>query len=107
MQATYDPQKIRDVEMDISVVPSQSTPVYRALANDFLMQMFQAQAISVEQLLQVGDFPFSDELLQSIKSQKEQMEQGQVPEGISPELAQQVQAGANPEAMQMLQGAMQ
>ena len=107
MQATYDPQKIRDVEMDISVVPSQSTPVYRALANDFLMQMFQAQAISVEQLLQVGDFPFSDELLQSIKSQKEQMEQGQVPEGISPELAKQVQAGANPEAMQQLQTAMQ
>jgi hypothetical protein len=38
--------------------------------------------------------------LQSIKSQREQLEQGQMPEGISPELAQQVQQGANMQAAQ-------
>ncbi len=102
----YDPMRLRDVEMDINVVPSQSTPAYRAVANDFLMQLFQSQAISLEQLLQSGDFPFADSLLQSIRSQKEQVEQGQVPEGVSPELMQQAQQGANPEAMQMLQQAM-
>lgn len=102
----YDPMRLRDVEMDINVVPSQSTPAYRAVANDFLMQLFQSQAISIEQLLQAGDFPFADSLLQSIRSQKEQMEQGQMPEGVSPELMQQVQQGANPEAMQMAQQAM-
>ena len=105
-EVVYDPEKIRDVEMDISVIPSQSTPTYRAIANDFLMQLFDKQAISVEQMLQVGNFPFADQLLQSIQSQKEQLEQGQVPDGISPELMQQVQQGANPEAMQMLEGAM-
>ena len=105
-QVVYDPKKIRDVEMDISVVPSQATPAYRAMANDFLMQLWQRQAISIEQLLQAGDFPFADELLQSLQSQRQQLEQGKVPEGLSPELQQQIQQEANPEAMQMLQGAM-
>lgn len=105
-EVVYDPKKIRDIEMDISVVPSTATPAYRALANDFLMQLFQSQAISLEQLLQAGSFPFADELLQSIQSQKEQMEQGQVPEGVSPQLLQQMQQGANPDAVAQLQGAM-
>ena len=105
-QVVYDPMKIRDVEMDISVVPSQATPAYRAMANDFLMQLFEKQAISIEQLLRAGDFPFADELLQSIQSQKEQLEQGQVPDGISPLLQQQVQEQANMDAVQQLQGAM-
>lgn len=103
----YDPKKIRDVEFDLSIVESTSTPTYRAMTNEMLMQLWQAQAISVEQLLEHGDFPFADELLQSIKSQKEQLEQGQVPEGISPELAQRVQQGSNAQAVlqaqQMLQ----
>lgn len=111
VQVTYDPMKIRDVEMDISVVPSQATPAYRAMANDFLMKLFESQAISIEQLLQAGDFPFADELLQNIQSQKEQLEQGQIPEGLSPQLQQQIQQNmqqnADPEAISQLQGAMQ
>ena len=105
-QVVYDPMKIRDVEFDLSIVPSQATPAYRAMANDFLMQLFEKQAISIEQLLRAGNFPFADELLQSIQSQKEQLEQGQVPDGLSPELMQQVQQGANMDTVQQLQGAM-
>lgn len=107
VQLVYDPAKIRDVEFDLSIVPSQTSPVYRAMANEFLMELFKANAISVEQLLQSGDFPFADELLQSIQSQKEQLEKGQMPEGMSPELMQRAQQGVNadPRAMQMLQQA--
>ena len=94
-QIEYDPKKIRDVEFDLSITESTSTPAYRHLANDMLMQLYQSQAISVEQLLEHGDFPFADELLQSIKSQKEQLEQGKIPEGISPQLLQQAQQGTN------------
>jgi hypothetical protein len=106
MQVVYDPMKIRDVEMDISVVPSQATPAYRAMANDFLMQLFEKQAISLEQMLQAGDFPFADALLQNIQSQKEQLAQGKMPEGLSPELMQQAQQGMNPETMKLLQRTM-
>ena len=68
--------------------------------------MFEKQAISLEQMLQAGNFPFADTLLQSIQTQKEQMQQGQTPEGISPELMEQAKEGTNPEAMQLLQRAM-
>ena len=87
----YDPRKIQDVEFDLSVVPSTATPAYRAMANDFLMQIWQSGQISLEQLLQTGDFPFADQLLQNLQSQKEQLEQGRVPDGLSPQLQQQLQ----------------
>lgn len=105
-QIEYDPKKIRDVEFDLSITESTSTPAYRQLANDWLMQLWQAQAISVEQLLEFGDFPFADELLQSIKSQKEQIEQGGMPEAISPQLMHQAQQGANMDVVNRLHNAM-
>lgn len=105
-QIEYDPKKIRDVEFDLSITESTSTPAYRQLANDWLMQLWQAQAISVEQLLEFGDFPFADELLQSIKSQKEQIQKGGMPDAMSPQLMQQVQQGANMNAVNMLHNAM-
>ncbi len=104
-QIEYDPKKIRDVEFDLSITESTTTPAYRHLANDILMQLWQAQAISVEQLLEHGDFPFADELLQSIKSQKEQLEQGKMPDGLSPELMAQAQQGANMQAVNKLNNA--
>ena len=102
----YDPKKIRNVEFDLSITESTTTPAYRMLANDFLMELYKSQAISVEQLLEFGSFPFAKDLLQSIKSQKEQMEQGQMPESISPQLMLQAQQGANMNAVNRLYGAM-
>lgn len=101
-QIEYDPKKIRDVEFDLSITESTTTPAYRQLANDVLMQLWQANAISVEQLLEHGNFPFADELLQSIQSQKEQLQQGQTPQGVSPEIMQQAQQGANMQAVNQL-----
>lgn len=105
VQIEYDPKKIRDVEFDLSITESTSTPAYRQMSNDILMQLWQAKAISVEQLLEHGDFPFADELLQSIKAQKEQIQQGGVPQGISPEIMQQAQQGANMDAVNKLYNA--
>jgi hypothetical protein len=101
-QIVYDPKKLRDVDFDLNISESTTTPAYRQIANDFLMQLWQSQAISVEQLLQYGDFPFADDLLQSIQSQKEQVKQGGMPDGVSPQIMQQAQAQADPKAMQML-----
>ena len=102
----YDPKKIRNVEFDLSITESTTTPAYRMLANDFLMELYKSQAISVEQLLEFGSFPFAKDLLQSIKSQKEQMEQGQMPESISPQLMLQAQQGTNMNAVNRLYEAM-
>ena len=70
----YDPNTVRNAEFDLSITESSATPVYRLIMNDFLMQLFQAQAISVEDLLQNGSFPFADKLLQSIRSRSQQMQ---------------------------------
>lgn len=101
----YDPKKIADIEFDLSIVESTSTPAYRALANDILLQLWQAKAITVEMMLENGDFPFADNLLQSIKAAKEQAEAGQVPQ-MSPEAESQIAAlaqGANMQAAQRAQ----
>lgn len=100
----YNPKEIGNTEFDLGIAESTHTPIYRQMANETLMQLWQAQAISAEQLLEHGDFPFADDLLQSLKSQKEQIQQGQMPEGVSPELMAQAQQGAN---MQNVQAAQQ
>lgn len=98
-QIEYDPKKIRDVEFDLSIVESTSTPVYRQMANEFLMEIWKSGQISLQQLLQHGDFPFADELLQSLQSQQEQLERGENPDGLSPELLAQIRQGANMNAV--------
>lgn len=107
-QVEYDPKKIRDIEFDLSIVESTSTPAYRQMANDFLMQIWEKGQISLQQLLEHGDFPFADDLLQSVKSQQEQLEKGQIPDGLSPQMLQlvQEQSGANMDAVNRLYGAM-
>lgn len=105
-EIVYDPARIGDVEFDLSISESTSTPAYRQLANDVLMQLFQSQAINVEQLLEHGDFPFADDLLQSIKAQRQAMEQGQVGDGLSPEAVSAARQGANMDAVEQLYGAM-
>lgn len=105
-QIEYDPEKNRDTEFDLSIVESTATPVYRQIANDYLVQFWQSGQITLQQLLEVGDFTFADQLLQSIKSQQQQMQQGQTPEGVPPELMQQAQNGADMNAVNKLYGAM-
>lgn len=97
--AAVSAQKALNLEMDISIAQSKATAAYRNFVNDFLLELFDRNAISIEQMLKVGKFDFGDELLQSLQSQREQLAQGQVPEGLSPELMEQVQAGANADAV--------
>ncbi len=94
-QAVYDPLKMQDVDFDLSIVESSTTPVLRQAANEFLMEVWRAGQLSLEQLLEHGDIPNSDNLLQSIRSQKQDIENGNVPEGLDPSLMQQVHQGAN------------
>lgn len=100
-QVEYDPKKVRDVEFDLSITESANSPAYRTLANDLLMEIWRVGQISLEQLLKHGDFPFADDLLQSVQSQQEQIQNGQIPGSLSPELKEQVQQGANMQAVNM------
>lgn len=71
LDAHGNADSIRNLECDISIIESASSPTYRALSNDYLIQFWQAGQITMEQLLENGDFPFGDKLLQSLKAQQE------------------------------------
>lgn len=88
----YDPKTVNNIEFDIAITESQSTPAYRMVMNDFLMNIFQAGQITLEEMLETGSFPFSDKLLQAINNRKQQMTDGQ-PQGtmIPPEIQKQLQ----------------
>lgn len=106
-QTKADLSQISDAEFDFSIIQSTSSQSYRASANDFLISLFKANAISLKQMLEVAkDLPYADALLQSIESQEQAVANGQVPEGISPQLVQQVNSAADEESVQQLRQAM-
>jgi hypothetical protein len=90
-KTVYDPNKVRNAEFDLTITESQSTPAYRLVVNDFLMQIFQTGQITLEELLKNGSFPFADKLLQSIESRKQEGMQGQaMGQVIPPEIQAQL-----------------
>lgn len=91
----YDKETMGDVDFDLAIVESTDTPAFRQLANEALEKFWAAGAISLEQLLEQADYPFADDLLQSIRSQQEQIARGETPDGLSPALRQQVEEGAD------------
>ena len=47
-EVEYDPEKMSVPEFDISIVESTATPAYRDWANEWLMRLFERNAIGVE-----------------------------------------------------------
>ena len=111
----YEPNKVRNTEFDLSIVESTSTPVYRMVTNDMLVNLLNNGHITIKELLENGAFPFADKLLQSINHREQQMQQaaGGIDPGmgqslpqlqsIPQDLQQQISSGANPELVAALQ----
>lgn len=73
----YDPNKVRNTDVDLSLTESTASPAYRMLQNEFLMTLFEKGAIMVEELLEVGQFPNADKILQKVQQRRELMESQQ------------------------------
>ena len=99
----YDPEKARDIEFDLSIKESASTPVHRMIANDMLLEFWKNGAITLEMLLEHGDFPFADSLLQSMQSNRENAEQQQGIQPLDQGAVQQAGQAANPQNVQAAQ----
>ena len=89
----YDPQKVQDCEIDITIAEGYNTPAYQMLANDFLMELFRARALDIKTMLENSSFPFATRILEAIKRNEEAAAQGGVLPGIPPELIAQLQNG--------------
>jgi hypothetical protein len=105
----YNPQTVKNTEFDLTITESSSTPAYRMVMNEFLLQLFQMGQLTLTEILENGSFPFADKLLQSIKDREEKAaqqgmgnggadESGMIPQDIS----QAVKAGTNPLVQQMI-----
>ncbi len=101
-----DTDKILETEYDMSIAESTATPAYRQMQNDFLMQIWSSGQITLQQLLENGDFPYADSLLQSIQSQQQQLAEGQTPQGVPQAIQQQVRQGADQKAVSRLAAAL-
>ena len=90
----YDPQKVQDSELDITISEGYNTPAYQMLANDFLMELFRANAVDVKTMLENSSYPFATKILEAIKRNEEALAGGLQMQGIPPELMAQVQTAS-------------
>ena len=102
----YDPQKVQDSELDITISEGYNTPAYQMLANDFLMELFRANAVDVKTMLENSSYPFATKILEAIKRNEEAVADGRQMQGISPELMAQVQTAGKSVQSTSLPGAM-
>ena len=63
-----------DLEYDLAVKQSTETPVYRMIANDYLMEFWKSGAIQLEDMLSLSSLPFSDALLQKLQSRRQEVQ---------------------------------
>ena len=96
----YNPEKVQNAEIDLTIAEGFNTPAYQMLANDFLMELFRANAVDVKTMLENSSYPFATRILEAIKRNEEQMQQGAPMSGIPPELLAQLQQGAQPQSGQ-------
>ena len=68
----FKPEMVRNIDFDLSIEESQSTPAYRQLADQFLVQLFSAGQIDIKPMLENSSMPFADRLLQTIKDREEE-----------------------------------
>ena len=86
----FDPKELQGIDTEVSIIESQSTPSFRAIANDNLMQFMEAGAITPKIAMQVGDFPFTDKAIQLMEEEEKKQQEAaaqQVPPngGIPPQ----------------------
>ena len=96
----YNPDKVQNSEFDLTISEGYNTPAYQLIANDFLMELFRANAIDVKTMLENSSYPFATKILEALKRNEEQAAKGGAMEGVSPELMAQVNAASS----QPLQG---
>lgn len=69
----YDPKKVKAADIDLIVTEGSNTPAFQMVANDFLLELFRAQAIDVKTMLENTSFPFAKRILESINQKEQEM----------------------------------
>lgn len=98
----YDPDLVDGMDFDLIISEGNNSPVYRSMMDDMLLKLLEMQAINIEMFLQNTSFPFADKLLESIRQNRQDIQNGLPPQGIPPELLQQIQQQGDPRVQQLM-----
>lgn len=84
----YDPDKVQNAQIDLKITEGTNTPSFQMLQNDFLMQLFERNAIDVKTLLENCSYPFATKILEAIKRNEQalmnQQAMGGIPQDVMP-----------------------
>ena len=97
----YDPEKVQGAQLYLELTEGTNTPTFQMLENEFLMKLFEMQAINVKTLLENSSLPFSSKILESIKRAEQEMAENQNMTQMDPALMQQI-ASQNPALMEKM-----
>lgn len=97
----YDPEKVQGAQLDLELTEGTNTPTFQMLENEFLMKLFEMQAINVKTLLENSSLPFAAKILESIKRAEQEMAESQNMTQMDPALMQQI-ASQNPALMEKM-----
>lgn len=86
----YNPEKVQGAQLDIELTEGTNTPTFQMLENEFLMKLFEMQAINVKTLLENSSLPFASKILESIKRAEQEMAENQSMTQMDPALMQQI-----------------
>ena len=71
MVAAVGTTDFTNIELELRMLESPSSPVYRQISNDFLQTWLQMGFVDFPTMLQIGHFPFSDKLLAAWNAKNE------------------------------------
>lgn len=89
-QLVYDPEQVRNIEFEINVIENTDTSAYRLMVNDLLFQLKQydtTNMLDLRALIEAGNLPFKDNLLNYLNEREQNMQQqGQLPPDMQQQL---------------------
>lgn len=77
----FDPEKANETNFDIVIGRSSNSPVYRDIIEDRLFQFLQSGMIDLPMFLENSNMPYSEKLMEQIKTKTEEVQQMQQQQG--------------------------
>ena len=73
----YNPDKVKNALIDLTVTEGNNSPAYQVLQNDFLYNLFAGGAIDLATMLENTSYPFATKLLEAVKRKEADAQQMQ------------------------------
>lgn len=71
----YNPDKVKNALIDLTVTEGNNSPAYQVLLNDFLYNLFSGGAIDLATMLENTSYPFATKLLEAVKRKEQQAQE--------------------------------